>query len=223
MRNEEVGLEQKGFLELERNEEGEVISVRSWNAQTASRAQESVMRAIEKAPTKVADSGTFATASPRSIPKLDRFVEELEDDGMFATASRQRPVSFPPIGHPNRSKAIIATVFGIGLAAGALIFRTHGESNSSIVAAAHGIDAPQAKTAVRISLRADPPSAHFQIDDGPVLPNPFTGTLPRDAEAHRLTTFAEGYETSKEPLSFDADGNVVLALKKTPEPTRPNR
>jgi serine/threonine-protein kinase len=67
---------------------------------------------------------------------------------------------------------------------------------------------------VRVSLRATPSEARFQIDDGPELPNPYIGQFARDGVEHRIVARIPGRAIAKEHrVRFDEDVSLQVLLK----------
>jgi hypothetical protein len=66
---------------------------------------------------------------------------------------------------------------------------------------------------VKIVLRATPASAHFRIDEGPELPNPYVADLPKSATPHTVVAQAPGYRDHVREVRFDRSQTVDLVLE----------
>lgn len=73
-------------------------------------------------------------------------------------------------------------------------------------------------TTARITIVTRPPGATIRIDDGPVLPTPWSGEL--DAGAYRLSAELDGYEIERTELAVvgGQDRTVPIDLSPLPPP-----
>jgi serine/threonine-protein kinase len=80
---------------------------------------------------------------------------------------------------------------------------------------------------VRVRLSATPANAKLYLDDSPLESNPFSRSLPADANTHTLRAEASGYSTESKVISFAKDTDVTLTLERPNgprtriKPTRP--
>lgn len=87
-------------------------------------------------------------------------------------------------------------------------------------ASAPPIVAPAKAPDVVITLRAEPAGAELIIDDGPVLPNPYTVTVAADSTLHRVRARMSGYEDRQEVIPFDRTREISLSLRENAAPAQ---
>jgi hypothetical protein len=113
---------------------------------------------------------------------------------------------------PAVSVGFIAAVAGIAAVLGAIAF----VSVKPAPAQANGGQAGAPET-VDVVLRAEPREAHFSIDEGPALENPWVGRVPRDGKAHLIRVRAPGHQEKTREVTFDRDITLGLLLIKEPK------
>jgi hypothetical protein len=85
--------------------------------------------------------------------------------------------------------------------------------------------AKPAERTVDIAIRTDPGSAHLEVD-GEAVGNPFSHTVPRDGQPHRITASLPGFGPIAETISFDRDRELILkliAVSEAPSPRSSSR
>ncbi|MBK6691180.1 MAG: protein kinase [Myxococcales bacterium] len=129
--------------------------------------------------------------------RIDAFAETLLD----TPPSRTAPPSVVKASGGGRSARLspmlAVAVAVVGAGAAALLWPTTAA-------------APPAP--IRVELRATPASARFKVDDGPWLPNPYDGTMPRDGIEHTVLAEAEGHQARTVRVKFDGDAVVRFVL-----------
>jgi hypothetical protein len=118
---------------------------------------------------------------------------------------------------------------GLGLRTGALGAAVpHPQVEFSAPAAApspEATSAPPGSTekaqTIRVTVRAEPPSATLAIDDGPAMPNPYVAEQAPSDTIHTIVARAPGYRERVESTAFDSTKEVVMVLSKEPVGHRP--
>jgi hypothetical protein len=125
-----------------------------------------------------------------------------------------------------RSLALPSAIGGVALAVVLAVFLwPRNETKTETVASAAAVTAPpvlppgptsaEAPPAnVVVTLRAEPASATWSIDDGPPLANPHKLEATQGAAPRRVRASAPGYEAVEQQVSFETSKDVVLSLNK---------
>jgi eukaryotic-like serine/threonine-protein kinase len=66
---------------------------------------------------------------------------------------------------------------------------------------------------IDVSLRAEPASVHFSIDQGAQLPNPYRGSAAKDNKDHVIRAWSDGYEEKSRTIRFDDDISLSFTLR----------
>jgi serine/threonine-protein kinase len=170
--------------------------------------------------------------SPSGIQPV--VVEDVAARTLTLTAGSPPSSTLPTSGEiprftPNTSSHL--TRIGAGLAGIAVLVAvgwTVSESRSQATSAdAPTLPAPAAAPAptttepsarprsVRVTLRAEPATARFVLDDRQPLENPFVGELPRDDQPHQVRVEARGYEPQHHLVRLDGDDiKLDVSLKR---------
>jgi serine/threonine protein kinase len=142
-----------------------------------------------------------------------------QDDGNSGPRSQDTPSAL--LGHdalltddtklsglPSRSRrlSVLYVVAGIALA---VLVGALGYSGTSSRAGASDVAAP---SDITLTLRATPLEAHFRVDDGAPLDNPFIARMPRDERLHRIRVEATGFVGETEETRFDQDVSFRFSL-----------
>jgi serine/threonine-protein kinase len=166
---------------------------------------------------KLPSSGNVKMPSYRPGPHVPftetptmRFVPDEEHRSTASNLVRARGESVAP---PKRevSAAFIATVAAAAAALGLVAF----VSVRPGPLPAHAAASPAGT--VDIVLRAEPRDAHFSIDDGPPLENPWVGHAPRDGKSHVIHARAPGHQEKTREVTFDRDLTLGILLTKEPK------
>jgi len=181
-------------------------------------------------------SGLHSTSSRSSLPSLK---ESFTQSGLLAperTTSVGQKSATPSIAltassnppEPKKRSMLLFGVVAVAVAAGAF-WMVKGKSMVEPPAPA-ATTAPQTATTttvatapeateVEIRITANPPEAHFFIDDKPVTGNPWAGKFPRGSGAHRIRAEAPGYGARTRTVTFESNLMVEFALEKEKEST----
>ncbi len=71
---------------------------------------------------------------------------------------------------------------------------------------------PGVPSEITLTLRATPLEAHFRVDDGPPLDNPYIARIPRDSKVHHIAIEAPGFVAETEETRFEQDVSFRFAL-----------
>jgi serine/threonine-protein kinase len=71
---------------------------------------------------------------------------------------------------------------------------------------------------VQIVLKGIPADVRFQIDEGPLLENPYVGRMPRSPDLHRIRAVAPGYRDRLRTIRFESNMTLELVLEKDETP-----
>ncbi|HVY49718.1 MAG TPA: protein kinase [Minicystis sp.] len=93
------------------------------------------------------------------------------------------------------------------------------ETTPRATASAVQASAPAAPKTIKLLLRASPGSAHFRIDGGGPLENPYAGEFPIDKKEHEIRVEADGYEPVTTKVSFSEDVRFDTQLAPLPATT----
>jgi len=85
-----------------------------------------------------------------------------------------------------------------------------------VVVAAKPPEKP-AEQLIDIAIRTDPDTARLELD-GAAVSNPFSRSVPKDGQPHRITASLPGFGPVAETISFDRDRELILKLMAATEP-----
>lgn len=75
---------------------------------------------------------------------------------------------------------------------------------------------------ITLMFSASPESAHFSLDEGRLLPNPYQGSVPRDDREHVVLAVAEGYAPRFTKIHFTKDLILDVALERVDSTKTPS-
>lgn len=104
--------------------------------------------------------------------------------------------------------------------ASAVVVASASASSSAGIAQASLVEdaaSPAPARTVRVSLRAQPASAKFRIDGGPMLENPYVAELPADEKPHVVVVEAPSYLSLAQQVVLSDDLTVQISLAHQPK------
>ncbi len=123
---------------------------------------------------------------------------------------------------PRRSGAGMRWVYAAGVSIAVLtgtVTALRGRLTTAKATSASGTtQVPAPAQSVRVLIRAEPASAAFSIDDGPVLENPYETLAPRSEGPHVLRVFAPGHEEQRRTFTFGEAVDLRVQLGALPSP-----
>jgi serine/threonine-protein kinase len=153
---------------------------------------------IDVEPDEPPPSGTMRMPDSGETPSA-----VTHSDGLQMTRSE-----LSAVGRGRRSSSRLYVLIAVGVAA--LVVAAVGTWNA--VTTPGPAPATPDTAEITLTLRATPLEAHFTVDDGPTLENPYAGRVHRDNKLHHISAAASGFSGKTEDVLFDRDVSIRFAL-----------